>query len=154
MNLHRGQRPERRRQFLAGHRLRFRHGFPCEHFRRDARHRDRRLAPESLERRTIDYLAAVLFFEFHPHSQHVAAIRAADRADRIRVFHFAEVTRVFHRLLDLRLQIVVHVCSTWYRGSFGSISALQASIPPRKLLTFSKPCPWKYAAASMLRAPA
>src|SRR5947208_10395535 len=153
MNLNRRQRSERRRQFLARHRLRLRHGFPREHFRRDARHCDRGLAAESLERRPIDHLAAILFLEFHPHPQHVAAIGAANGADRVRIFHFAEVARVLHRLLDLRLQIVVHACSTWYLGSFGSTSALQASIPPRKLFTLSKPCPWKYAAASMLRAP-
>src|ERR1051326_7742539 len=153
MNLYWRQRPQGRRQFFARHRLRFRYRFPREHFRRDARHRDRGLAAERLERRAIDHFPAILFLEFHPHPQHVAAIGAADSSDRIRVFHLAEIARILYRFLDFRLEIVIHVCSRWYRGNFGSTSALQASIPPRRLFTFSKPCPWKYAAASMLRAP-
>ena len=90
---------------------RFGDGFAREHLRRNARDRDRGLAAEGLKCRAIDHLRAALFLELHPHPQHVAAIGAADRADRVGVFHLAEVARILDRFLDARFQVVVHLAS-------------------------------------------
>src|SRR3989442_1390874 len=54
------------------------------------------------------HLHATFLLILDPHPQHLAALRVADGADRVRLGQFAKVLRVPHRLFNSFLQIVVH----------------------------------------------
>ena len=62
-------------------------------------------AAKRLERGAIDDLAAArVFLEFHPHAQHIAAIRAAGGSHGIGVFHFTQVFGPSNCILDALFQ--------------------------------------------------
>jgi len=61
-----------------------------------------------LKRGAIDHLATPFFLELDPHPQHVAAVGTSDRADRVGVFHLAEVLRILDRCFNALFQVVVH----------------------------------------------
>src|SRR5207253_1957481 len=57
--------------------------------------------------------------EFDPHADHVAAVGAADSADGVGVFHFAEVFGVGDGVGDFLLEVVVHSSGKFVAGDGG-----------------------------------
>ena len=100
MDLHRRQRAELAGEFLRGEVFRLVRRFSAQQFGGHRGHGDGRLAAEGLERRAVDHALAVLFGEFQPHPQHVAAFGRADGADGIGIRDFALVLRIGEGFLD------------------------------------------------------
>jgi hypothetical protein len=108
VNFHRRQRAEFASQFLSLERERLLGGLAPDEFRGEAGDGNGRLTAEGLERGAINDLPAVLFLEFDPQAQHLAAIRIADGADGVGPGQFTQVLRIGEGLLNPFLQIVIH----------------------------------------------
>ena len=100
MDLHRRQRAELAGEFLNGEVFRLLRRFSAQQFGGHRRHGDGRLAAERLERSAVDDALAVLFGEFQPHPQHVAALGRADRAHGVGILDFPLVLGIGEGFLD------------------------------------------------------
>ena len=91
VDFHRGKRAERGAEGGSVHGEGFLGGLAADEFGGEAGDGDGGFAAEGLEGGAIDDFPAALVAEFHPHAQHIAAVRAADGADGVGVGHRAEV---------------------------------------------------------------
>src|SRR5712691_1404087 len=141
MDFHRRQRSKLARQLFGLERKSFFGSLSLDQFGRQAGHSDGRFASKRLESCAVDDTLAFFLLKFDPHPEHLSALRVAHRADGVRVGEFPHVLWVAHRLGDSLLEIRVH--PNRYLGIFKSTSCAQASMPPRRQRTFSKPWPRK-----------
>ena len=109
MNFHGRQRAEFAGQFFGLEGERLRGGLAPDEFGGEAGDGDGGFAAERLERGAVNDLFTVLFLEFDPQAQHLAAIRVANRADGVGPGQFAQIPGIGQCCLDPLLQIVVHV---------------------------------------------
>jgi hypothetical protein len=100
MDFHRRQWSKLAGEFLGFQGKRFIGRFATNQLRRETGHSDCRFTAEGLERRTINDLFAILFFELHPKPQHLTAIGVANRAHGIGIGQFAHVLGIRERRLD------------------------------------------------------
>ncbi len=97
MDFHRWQRAEVSREVLGAEVLRLFRRFSAQELGGYGGHGNRSLAAKGLERRAVDHAFTVLFGEFQPHPQHIAALGGADGADGICVLDFPLVLGIRER---------------------------------------------------------